>query len=82
MIAINIFIAGYMLFLIMIFALNYYQSRFYGSRINIESEDDYNKALKEIESLWSVAEIGTPEGDRFEYLATIIDEYEKEHFKI
>jgi HTH-type transcriptional regulator/antitoxin HigA len=41
----------------------------------IRSESDYQAALVEIERLWG-ARLGTPEGDRLEVLATLIDAYE------
>jgi HTH-type transcriptional regulator/antitoxin HigA len=45
----------------------------------IRSDTDYEKALGEIERLWG-AKSGTPEGDRLDVLATLIDAYETEHF--
>jgi HTH-type transcriptional regulator/antitoxin HigA len=44
----------------------------------IRSEADYDLALAEIEHLWG-ARIGTPEGDRLDILATLVDAYENEH---
>jgi HTH-type transcriptional regulator/antitoxin HigA len=44
----------------------------------IHSEADYTTALGEIERLWGAAS-GTPEGDRLDILATLIDAYEAEH---
>jgi HTH-type transcriptional regulator / antitoxin HigA len=41
----------------------------------IRSEPDYQAALMEIERLWG-ASLGTPEGDRLDVLATLIDAYE------
>jgi HTH-type transcriptional regulator/antitoxin HigA len=41
----------------------------------IRSESDYQAALVEVERLWG-ARLGTPEGDRLEVLATLIDAYE------
>lgn len=41
----------------------------------IRSETDYDEALTEIENLWG-AKAGTPEGDRLDILATLIDAYE------
>ena len=74
------------MFAIFISILNYFQSRFYGVKLNnfseIRTEDDYKKALKEIEYLWDKAEVGTPAGNRFDYLATIIDDYERVNFPI
>ena len=48
----------------------------------IQSPADHSWALAQIESLWEQAEPGTPEGDRFEVLATLVDAYEREHFPI
>jgi HTH-type transcriptional regulator / antitoxin HigA len=45
----------------------------------IRSEEDYEAALAEIEVLWG-AEEGTPEGDRLDVLATLVDAYETEHY--
>ncbi len=47
----------------------------------IRSEEDYQWALKEIEQLMD-APFGTPEGDRLDVLATLVDAYEKKHFPI
>jgi HTH-type transcriptional regulator/antitoxin HigA len=44
----------------------------------IRSEADYQAALAEIERLWG-AKAGTPEGDRLDVVATLIDAYESEH---
>lgn len=44
----------------------------------IRSEADYEAALAEVERLWG-ATAGTPEGDRLDVLATLIDAYEAEH---
>ncbi|ODS54594.1 MAG: DNA-binding protein [Agrobacterium sp. SCN 61-19] len=41
----------------------------------IRSEADYDAALAEVETLWG-AKAGTPEGDRLDILATLIDAYE------
>lgn len=38
----------------------------------IRSANDYQSALKEVEFLMS-AEFGTPEGDRLDVLATLVD---------
>ena len=45
----------------------------------IRTKADYEKALREIERLWG-AKSGTPEGDRLDVLATLIDAYEAEHY--
>ena len=47
----------------------------------IRSEADYEAALKEIEKLIE-SQPGTPEGDRMEVLATLVEAYEVKHFPI
>ena len=47
----------------------------------IKTLEDYEAALVEIEGLMN-AQLGTPEGDRLEILATLIEAYEKEHYPI
>jgi HTH-type transcriptional regulator / antitoxin HigA len=47
----------------------------------IRSEADYRVALKEVERLWT-AEPGTPEGDRVDVLATLIEAYEAQRHPI
>jgi HTH-type transcriptional regulator/antitoxin HigA len=44
-------------------------------------EADYEAALAEVERLWG-ARAGTPQGDRLDILATLIDAYESEHHPI
>ena len=44
----------------------------------IRTEKDYEAALSEVERLWG-AKLGTPEGDRLDVLATLIDSYEQVH---
>jgi HTH-type transcriptional regulator / antitoxin HigA len=44
----------------------------------IRTEGDYENALAEVEKLWGAAS-GTPEGDRLDVLATLLDAYESEH---
>jgi HTH-type transcriptional regulator/antitoxin HigA len=44
----------------------------------IRTEADYEAALAEVERLWG-APAGTPDGDRLDILATLIDTYESEH---
>ena len=41
----------------------------------IRNEADHRAALEEIETLWGAAQ-GTPEGDRLDVLATLVDAYE------
>ncbi len=45
----------------------------------IRTSEDYQSALKEVDSLMS-AEFGTPEGDRLDVLATLVEAYEARHF--
>lgn len=47
----------------------------------IRTKADYHKALAEVERLWG-AKSGTPNGDRLDVLATLIDVYEDEHYPI
>ena len=47
----------------------------------IRSADDYRAALKEVESLMT-AEFGTPQGDRLDVLATLVEAYENRHFPL
>jgi HTH-type transcriptional regulator/antitoxin HigA len=45
----------------------------------IRTEADYDAALAEVEHLWGSMS-GTPEGDRLDVLATLIDVYEAKHY--
>lgn len=47
----------------------------------IRNEADYDAALEEVGRLWG-AKSGTPEGDRLDVLATLIDAYEAKHHPI
>lgn len=47
----------------------------------IRTETDYEDALKEVEKLWGTAP-GTPDGDRFEVLFTLVEAYEDQHYPI
>lgn len=47
----------------------------------IRTEADYESALEEVERLWG-AEPGTPEGDRFEVLFTLVEAYEEKQYPI
>jgi len=47
----------------------------------IRTEADYVSALEEVERLWG-AEPGTPEGDRFEVLFTLVEAYEEKQYPI
>ncbi len=45
----------------------------------IRTKADHKRALAEVERLWG-AKSETPEGDRLDVLATLIDAYETEHY--
>jgi HTH-type transcriptional regulator / antitoxin HigA len=47
----------------------------------IRNDADHEEALREIERLWGAKE-GTPEGDRLDVLATLVEAYEDRHFPI
>jgi HTH-type transcriptional regulator / antitoxin HigA len=47
----------------------------------IRTKADYRAALKEVERLWE-SEPETPEGDRVDVLATLIEAYETKHYPI
>lgn len=47
----------------------------------IKTARDYRKALKDIEGLWN-AKLNTPKGDRLEVLVTLVEAYERRHFKV
>ena len=47
----------------------------------IRTKREYQAALKEIEALWSAPQ-GTPEADRLEVLALLVEAYERTHFPI
>ena len=47
----------------------------------IRTEADYEAALAEIERLFD-ATPNTPEGDRLEVLATLVEAYEEQHYSI
>lgn len=47
----------------------------------IRTKADYQEALREIEQAWG-AKQGTPEGDRLDVLATLVEAYEQKHFPI
>lgn len=47
----------------------------------IRNEADYDAALEEVGRLWG-AKSGTPDGDRLDVLATLIDAYEAKHHPI
>jgi HTH-type transcriptional regulator/antitoxin HigA len=45
----------------------------------IRTEADYDAAMAEIEGLWG-AKSGTPNGDRLDILATLVEAYEVKHY--
>jgi HTH-type transcriptional regulator/antitoxin HigA len=45
----------------------------------IRTKADYEAALAAIECLWGARD-GTPQGDRLDILATLVDAYENEHY--
>src|SRR4249920_457611 len=47
----------------------------------IRTEADYDAALAEVERLWG-SKSGTPNGDRLDVLATLIEAYEEKHYPI
>ncbi|GBR01738.1 helix-turn-helix domain-containing protein [Acetobacter oeni] len=47
----------------------------------IRNEADYDAALEEVGRLWG-AKNGTPDGDKLDVLATLIDAYEAKHHPI
>lgn len=47
----------------------------------IRTAADHKAALKEIERLWE-ARPGTPDGEKFEVLSTLVDAYERQHIEI
>ena len=44
----------------------------------IRTEDDYQVALRDLKLLWG-SKAGSPEGDRLDVLATLVDAYESQH---
>ena len=47
----------------------------------IRTKADYRAALKEIEALMT-AEAGTPEGERLDVLVTLVEAYERKHYRL
>jgi HTH-type transcriptional regulator / antitoxin HigA len=45
----------------------------------IRNEADYDQALTEVERLWGAA-TGSPDGDRLEVMAALIEDYEDRHY--
>jgi HTH-type transcriptional regulator/antitoxin HigA len=49
----------------------------------IRTEDDYQAALREVSACFDQEpEPGSPEGDRFEVMLTLLEAYEAQHFPI
>lgn len=49
----------------------------------IHTEADYKSALKEVSALMDTdPELGTPDGDRLDILATLVQAYEAKHFPV
>lgn len=48
----------------------------------IRTHEDHQEALAELRRLWDHVQPGTPDGDKFEVLATLVDAYEREHFPV
>ena len=47
----------------------------------LRTKADYERALREIERMWGAKE-GTPQGNQFDVLATLVEAYERKHFLI
>lgn len=47
----------------------------------IKTKADYRAALKEIETLMA-AELDTPDGERLDVLATLVEAYENKHYRL
>ena len=47
----------------------------------VKTKADYRAALKEIESLMS-AKLNTPQGQRLDVLATLVEAYEAKHYPL
>jgi HTH-type transcriptional regulator/antitoxin HigA len=47
----------------------------------IRNDDDHRLALREVERLWG-AEEGTPDGDKLDVLATLIEAYEDRYYPV
>jgi len=48
----------------------------------LTNEKEYEAALKEIELLFNKIEPGTPEGNRFELLCLLVENYEEKNYRI
>lgn len=49
--------------------------------VPIRTDADHEAALREIEALWGAVE-GTPDGDRLDVLATLVDAYEDKRWPV
>lgn len=47
----------------------------------IRTVEDLSAAIAEVDRLWGAPD-GSPEGDKLDVLATLIDAYEREHFPV
>ncbi len=47
----------------------------------IRTKADYERTLREIERLWGARQ-GSPDGDRLDVLATLVEAYERKHFPL
>ena len=47
----------------------------------IRNDDDLRAAIKEIDRLWG-APLGSDDGDKLDVLATLVDAYERDHFRV
>lgn len=47
----------------------------------IRTDEDHKNALREIERLWG-ADIGTPDGDKLDVLATLVEAYENTRWPV
>ena len=47
----------------------------------VRTNADYERALREIERMWGAKE-GTPQGNRLDVVATLVEAYERKHFPI
>ena len=47
----------------------------------IHTDDDLRDAIQEVERLWG-SPIGSPDGDKLDILATLVDAYERDHFPV
>src|SRR5712691_1909482 len=47
----------------------------------IRGEADYERALRRVEELWNASE-GSTESDELDILATLIEAYEREHYRV